>query len=448
VPDAPVPVYFEAVHLEKVLVNILANAFKFTPVGGTIRVELQATRAEARVRVRDSGPGVAPDDLDRLFDRFYQTSESARGGQPGTGVGLALAKELTDLHGGSIAVESEEGFGSTFTVALPLGRRHLNDDQIAPVAAPTHAPRAQQVAHDLDAVLAANIVTTDRLHAEPEVMDGDRTTVLVVEDNAEVRAYVRRHLEESDGDAATYRVLEAPDGRAGLDLARRFLPDLVLSDVMMPAMDGFALCQALKSDPETDFLPVILLTARAAAEDKLEGLGIEADDYLTKPFDVRELRARIGSLIANRQRLRERFAQASQALPELSGDGGLHATTVDVDSADAVFLERVRSVIEAQMSDDGFSVKQLAEAVGLSRGHLHRQLSSLAGQTPSEAIRSMRLERGAMLLQSEAGTVSEVAYAVGFKSVAHFSNAFAKHYGCRPSAYPELAKMDENSPGA
>ncbi|MEM6782250.1 MAG: ATP-binding protein [Bacteroidota bacterium] len=441
VPDAPVPVYFEAVHLEKVLLNILANAFKFTPVGGTIRVDVRATAAEARVRVRDSGPGIAPADLDRLFDRFYQTSESARGGQPGTGVGLALAKELTDLHGGTIAVESEEGFGSTFAVALPLGRSHLDDSQIAPVAAPMHTPRAEQVAHDLDAVLAA-----DGTDPEPEAFDDDRTTVLVVEDNAEVRAYVRRHLEEADGEAPTYRVLEAQDGRAGLDLARRLLPDLVLSDVMMPAMDGFALCQALKSDPETDFLPVILLTARAAAEDKLEGLGIEADDYLTKPFDVRELRARIGSLIANRQRLRERFAQTGAALPEPSGDGGLHAATVDVDSADAVFLERVRTVIEARMSEDAFSVAQLAEAVGLSRGHLHRQLSALAGQTPSEAIRSMRLERSAMLLRSEAGTVSEVAYAVGFKSVAHFSNAFAKHYGCRPSAYPDLTEMGKDSP--
>ncbi|MEO1077144.1 MAG: DNA-binding response regulator, partial [Bacteroidota bacterium] len=218
--------------------------------------------------------------------------------------------------------------------------------------------------------------------------------------------------------------------------------------VMMPEMDGFSLCQALKSDPETDFLPVILLTARAAAEDKLEGLGTEADDYLTKPFDVRELRARIGSLIANRQRLRERFAQSPEALPVPSGDGGLHAATVEVDSADAVFLERVRSVIEAQISNDGFTVKDLAEAVGLSRGHLHRQLSALAGQTPSEAIRSMRLERGAMLLRSEAGTVSEVAYAVGFKCVAHFSNAFAKHYGCRPSAYQKRSETGENSPGA
>ncbi|MEM9998582.1 MAG: ATP-binding protein [Bacteroidota bacterium] len=437
VPAEPIPVFFEAVHLEKVLVNLLANAFKFTPVGGTIRVDLRTTDTEAHVRVRDSGPGIAPDDLNRLFDRFYQTSESARGGQPGTGVGLSLAKELTDLHGGRITVESEEGFGSTFTVALPLGRRHLDDDQIAPMAAPGPTSRAQQVAQDLDAVLAA-----DDYEAVDESLDDDRTTVLVVEDNAEVRAYVRRHLEQPDGNAPTYRVLEAPDGRAGLDLAQRHLPDLVLSDVMMPEMDGFELCQALKSDPETDFLPVILLTARAAAEDKLEGLGIEADDYLTKPFDVRELRARIGSLIANRQRLRERFAQAPSAFPEPSGDGGLHAATVDVDSADAVFLERVRSAIEDHLSNDGFSVKQLAEAVGLSRGHLHRQLSALAGQTPSEAIRSMRLERGAMLLRSEAGTVSEVAYAVGFKSVAHFSNAFAKHYGCRPSAYPEASATD------
>jgi DNA-binding response OmpR family regulator len=261
--------------------------------------------------------------------------------------------------------------------------------------------------------------------------DEDVTTVLVVDDSAEIRAYVRRHLE---GKVGGYRVVEAADGTEGLAKARALLPDLVLSDVMMPGMDGFALCRALKADAETDFIPVVLLTARAEAEDRLEGLGEHADDYLTKPFDVRELRARVDNLIESRQRLRQRFA-AGAAWPGSDGDGGLHAARMEVDSAETIFLERVREHVEANLGDEDFSVEHLADAVGVSRGHLHRQLKALAGQTPSEAIRTMRLERASQLLAARAGTVSEVAYAVGYKSVAHFSNSFEKDFGCRPSVY-------------
>ena len=251
--------------------------------------------------------------------------------------------------------------------------------------------------------------------------DDDVTTVLVVEDNAEVRAYIRHHL------APAYRILEAVDGETGLDLARRMLPDLVLSDVMMPGMDGYALCRALKTDPETDFIPVILLTARAEPSDRLAGLREQADDYLTKPFDVNELLTRIENLIAIRRRLRDRF----KAEPS----GQLHPSPASVEPADRQFLDRVQAIIEANLGNDAFNVEQLALELAQSRGHLHRRLRDLVGESPSDLIRRMRLERAAQLLEAGAGTVAEVAYSVGFKSVAHFSNAFNDLYGVRPSGW-------------
>jgi len=216
------------------------------------------------------------------------------------------------------------------------------------------------------------------------------------------------------------------NGDEGLATARRCLPDLVLSDVMMPVMDGYTLCRRLKSDPETDFLPVILLTARAEAEDKLTGLTEQADDYLTKPFDVRELLARIANIIATRRRLRERFAGTPLTI---------HPAPVDVPPADRKFVDQVRTAIEAHLGDEQFTVERLAAEVAQSRGNLHRRLRELLGETPSDLIRRMRLERAAAMLEAGAGSVSEVAYAVGFKSVAHFSNAFHEMHGVRPSAW-------------
>jgi CheY-like chemotaxis protein len=242
----------------------------------------------------------------------------------------------------------------------------------------------------------------------------------VVDDNAEVRAYLRQHL------VPRYRVLEAVNGEEGIAMAHRYLPDLVLSDVMMPVTDGFALCRALKSDPETDFLPVILLTARAEAEDKLTGLTQQADDYLTKPFDVRELLARIANIIAMRRRLRERFVAKPLTI---------HPAVAEVAPADRKLIEQVRAAVEAHLGDEQYTVERLAGEVAQSRGNLHRRLRELTGESPSDLIRRMRLERAAELLDARAGSVAEVAYAVGFKSVAHFSNAFLDMHRVRPSAW-------------
>jgi signal transduction histidine kinase/DNA-binding response OmpR family regulator len=420
-------VWADPEHLQKVYSNLLSNALKFTPEGGAVQVLIAADSHSVRISVRDSGPGIPAADLPHVFERFYRVDESAGRLQPGTGIGLALVKELVELHGGTIEVESEEGFGSRFTITFRRGRDHLRAEDVVEDGG-GEPPIVLPLVSVVDPVPSGDGASEIELE---DAGDEDVTTVLVVDDSAEIRAYVRRHLE---GKVGGYRVVEAADGTEGLAKARALLPDLVLSDVMMPGMDGFALCRALKADPETDFIPVVLLTARAEAEDRLEGLGEHADDYLTKPFDVRELRARVDNLIESRRRLRQRFA-AGAAWPGSDGDGGLHAARMEVDSAETIFLERVREHVEANLGDEDFSVEHLADAVGVSRGHLHRQLKALAGQTPSVAIRTMRLERASQLLAARAGTVSEVAYAVGYKSVAHFSNSFEKDFGCRPSVY-------------
>ncbi|GAB5534295.1 MAG: hybrid sensor histidine kinase/response regulator transcription factor [Rubricoccaceae bacterium] len=436
--EAPVEVWLDPEHVGTILSNVISNALKFTPGGGSVLITAEADEDEVRVSVRDSGPGIAPDDLPHVFDRFYQTDSS--GDHPlGSGIGLALARELATLHGGTLTVGSTVGFGSTFTLALPLGRDHLQPDQI--VERPW-AP-ASPVLSLSETVASSFEPVASSAGREEEASDLDRTTVLVVDDHAEIRAFVRRHLER-----AGYRVTEATDGEDALDRVRERLPDLVVSDVMMPRLDGLGLCRVLRADPETDFLPILLLTAKAGTEDRLDGLAELCDDYLTKPFDVRELVARVDTLIALRKRLRERFAARWS-----SGDGSLgdgrsssfgdgvvtmtptQAPVLPVESADDAFVSAVRAAIRENLGDESFGVGALAESVGLSRSHLLRRTTALMDAPPSALIRSARLDQAARLLVARAGTVSEIAYAVGFKSVAHFSDAFLAHTGSRPSTY-------------
>ena len=437
-PARPVEVWADPDALDKVLSNLLSNAFKFTPGGGAVRLALEveggaggdgASGGAAVVTVADTGPGIAPEHLPHLFDRFYQADGATVHRRPGTGIGLALAHELAALHGGTLAVESAPGEGSTFTLRLPLGRDHLDADQIAPEGAAP--PEAETWADRVDDDVEADAPPV----SDPD--DGeDRTTVLVVDDHAGIRAYLRRHLE---GD---YRVIEAADGAEALAVTRERLPDLVVSDVMMPVMDGVALCRALKADPATDFVPVVLLTAKAGEEATLAGLDALADDYVTKPFNVREVRARVENLIRQRRRLRERWAAPSgdghadeptppPAPPEPAGDDG----SAEDDAERAALRAAVGEAIEAHLADEDFGVDALAQAVGLSRSSLYRRLGD--GPTPNAMLREARLARGARLLEGGAGTVAEVAYAVGFRSVSHFSRAFREAHGVPPSAYAE-----------
>ncbi|MEM8557041.1 MAG: ATP-binding protein [Bacteroidota bacterium] len=442
-PGQPVIATLDPEQYEKVLTNLLGNALKFTPEGGSVAVTLHKEPGTAGpgalvLTVEDNGPGIAPQHLHRVFERFYQADASPTRRQEGTGIGLALTRQLVERHGGTVKVTSTVGEGTTFRARFPLGQAHFHD---ADLADPSATDPDDAVDIDLGGngiAGASSVLLTSAVEAGqngtvsvPPDAAPDATTVLVVDDNPDIRAYVRRHL------ARHYCVLEAADGQAALDLARAALPDLVVSDVMMPELDGFELCRALKSDPELDYLPVILLTARAEVEDRLTGLEGGADAYLTKPFDVRELGLRVENLIVSRQRLKARYLQAARTeRPDAPGAEEPGATTREADAPAAdPFEQEARAVIAARLSEDDLSVATLAAALGLGRTTLYSRFADTFGQSPMDVVWSMRLEQATALLRRSEGTVSEVAYGVGFKSVAHFCNRFRDTYGTTPAQY-------------
>jgi len=416
IPEEPVFIKFDPGHFDKIVANLLSNAFKFTPERGEITLDVVAGDNHAVITVSDTGPGIEPRHLPRLFDRFYQIQKSEL--QPGSGIGLSLAKELTELHGGQIHVESSVGNGSKFSVHVPLAiaasDRKLNNSK----------PNISSGTPNEEALLdSAKQVVDDELD-DPDEDRNLLKTILIVDDHSDIRAYLTRHLQE------TYNIIEASSGNEAIKILNSHLPDLIISDVMMPDGDGFALLSQIRSDPEMNFLPIILLTARAEAEDKLSGLNVGANDYITKPFDIREVLARLKSIFDQQKRLVHQFNMSRP-----TNGSKIHHDSVVADSSDQQFLNTVKKVIQAELSDENFSVAELSEKVNQSRSNLHRRLTKLTGETPSALIRRIRLELGAQLLAQNAGTVSEIAYSIGFKNVAHFSRVFRDHYNQTPTEY-------------
>jgi len=411
--------------VEKMLLNLLSNAFKATERGDSVYLRLEKVEGRAQIEVQDEGTGIPPEVLPRIFERFYQGAHSSTSDEPGTGIGLALVRDLVKMHGGEVRVESEMGVGSRFTIDLPL---------VAPSAigvvteSPGTGPQAPEVR---EAEVLSDTASPDFSPHEEDALVGrgedHRTTILLVDDNADIRAYVRKHL------ADTYRVVEAEEGQGALDLAKEDPPDLVLADVMMPGMDGEDLCRRIKGDPDLEFVPVVLLTAKASAQSRVQGLELGADDYLTKPFNKAELRARIANLIHRSKRLRDRLRGVQIVA---------RGVPPDRVSPDERFLARVRSVILDRMDDEDFGVEELASELGQSRAHLYRRLGELHHESPAGLVKALRLQRAAELLRAGEGTVSEVAYAVGFKSVSHFSRSFREEYGATPSRFARAEAAD------
>lgn len=414
-PEQPIYGWFDGDAIEKILANLLSNAFKFTESGGEVSIRVHRNDAPmygVDVTVSDTGIGIAPGQIGKIFDRFYQVDDSYTRAQEGTGIGLAFAKELVDLHQGRITVESEPGKMSVFTVFLPLGREDYHADDIV-----EHDARSTRALAVQDATEAEE--SADGENAEPD-QNHDVPLILVVEDNADMRRYIRSHL------ARDYRVDESLDGGSGLKRAFETIPDLIISDVMMPKMDGFELCRRLKTDERTSHVPVILLTAKAADGHKLEGLETGADEYLIKPFDAQELLVRLRNLIEQRRRLRQAFQRELVVRP--SG--------IVVSSADERFLKKVFEVVEQHLSDPDLDPFVLAESVAMSRSQLHRKLRALTGYSTMDLVRHFRLQRAAELLRKKVGRVSEIAYEVGFNNLSYFAKQFHKKYGVNPSEYP------------
>ncbi len=425
-------IYVDNDKIEKILYNLLSNAFKFTPPGGEIAVSVlthpvmplysEGTTGGVNIIVADTGPGIPPDKVKQVFRRYYQADEGYSGDQEGTGIGLALAQELVKLHGGDITVESEEGKGTRFIVTLPGGYEHLRPEQIK-------SPVREMEAEEMEDLVADELPLRETAKPRPEkgIAGADRPILLVVEDNDDLRSYMRFYLEED------YLVLEAVDGVAGLESALVEIPDLVISDVMMPRMDGYEFCRRLKADERTSHIPVILLTAKAAMEDKLEGLGLGADDFLTKPFDPAELMVRVKNLILQRRELREHFLREIQLSPVTFPPESI--------SMDEQFLHKAMKVVEEHIPEEGFTVEPFCDEMAMSRMQLHRKITALTGQTAGEFIRNLRLRRAAELIRNNAGTIAEIAYDTGFSSPSYFTECFRKYYGMSPKEYQRNSSL-------
>jgi len=406
VPTVPLRAVFDADKLEHVLTNLIANAFQFTKTGGRIAVRCVAEDgAWMAVEVEDTGAGIAPDALPHVFDRFYQADECSQRIGVGSGVGLALVKEVVERHGGEVAVASTLGEGTTFTVRLQTGHAHLADEDLV----------SNQPAEE--AAVQATLTDEEALTVDPTRADEHVATVLLVEDHPDLRAYLDRHF------AQHYQVRLAENGAEGWASAQAHPPDLIISDVMMPEMDGLALLRCVKSDAAMAATPVILLTAKADVESRLEGLHAQADDYIAKPFHIDEVLARAHNQLAMRQRWQQTVV-------------AVDAAQLDLDDADQRFLAEVQQAIEAQLQRADFSVQDLADAVHLGRRTLERRLKAVTGHPPSTYIRQVRLARAQQLLtQRIYPTVAEVAAAVGFADAEHFAKRYQTHYGVRPSEH-------------
>ena len=415
---------FDRDKLEKIVVNLLSNAFKFTPDGGT--VELLATLKDAAAATKspkvlemiiaDSGIGIERGEVDKIFDRFYQVDSSQTCKKEGTGIGLALTKELIELHKGTLTVASEVGKGTTFTICLPL-HTHEKIDQL-PLSVPE---QTNGNTHDFLAgqEQAARQTGEEVASGREENCTAEKPLLLIVEDNKELSGYIATHFQSH------FQVIEASDGKQGLQQALHTIPDMIISDVMMPVIDGIELCEKLKTDERTSHIPVILLTAKAGENNKLQGLETGADDYLTKPFSAAELKTRVNNLLEGRKRLREKFSREVKLQP----------ADIAITSADEKFLERIMAILEANFMEAAFSMESFEKEAGLSRTQFYRKMKALTDQAPGEFLRNFRLQKAVMLLKGGHGNITDVAYGVGFNSLAYFTRCFKEFYGQSPSEY-------------
>ena len=393
----------DAEKMERVYFNLLSNAFKFTPENGTITVTLSTLTKEeggryARLVVADTGSGISVQHIRHISDRFYQIDVN----HAGSGIGLALAKAFVELHGGEITADSVEGKGTVFTVDIPMTVVE------EPSADLVQEPRITQ---------QTVVEELEDMETEEQIPDENKECILIIDDNADVRDYVKSLLKEE------YTVIEAPDGRAGLKKAMKYVPDAIICDVMMPVMDGLECCRKLKTELQTSHIPVMLLTACSLDEQRIQGFECGADSYISKPFNSKLLLVRLRNLMDNHKRLKQFFGDKTTLSKE------------SVSDVDKGFVDRFRELIEENLADSELSVEDLGSKMGLSRVQLYRKIKALTNYSPNELVRIARLKKAASLLASSEKTISEITYEVGFTSPSYFTKCYKEYFGESPTDF-------------
>lgn len=406
---------FDADKLGKIMNNLLSNAFKFTGKGGKISVNLalifdsdeNETSGETtdkriiEITVKDTGIGIAESNIEKIFTRFFQVDDGAR--QTGTGIGLSLTKELVKLHHGTIAVKSKPGRGSKFTIHLPY--EEITNSEVA-------LPNGEQ--GDSSGELSTEEHASD-------LMPAGRRIMLLVDDNPDVRFFIKSHFNSH------FQVLEAENGLEGWNISLKTIPDIIISDVMMPDMDGFEFCRKVRKDERTSHIPIILVTALGSREHEIEGLSQGADDYITKPFDLAILQTKVENILSVRQSLKQKYTSEMLLQPR----------NILLSSPDERFLQKAIEVVENNISDADLDIERFAVEIGVSRMQLYRKLDALTEMTVKEFVRNIRLKRAAQMLVQKKLNISEVAYAVGFKDLSHFRKCFKQEFGMSASDYVE-----------
>jgi signal transduction histidine kinase/DNA-binding response OmpR family regulator len=402
---------FDKDKLEKIIFNLLSNAFKFTPGSGQVTVSLSTenvgplhpgTEAVTNlvIAVTDTGIGIPEDKLDKIFTRFFQVDNSGQV-EKGTGIGLSLVAEFVKLHGGEIGVKSELGKGSCFTVVLPV---NLSGDPVEALAQPVEEVRY-------------GLATSAAVSHLPK--SAERQLILIAEDNDDLRFYLKDNL------LGNFEILEAANGDAALKMVQKYMPDLIISDIMMPGMDGVELCGRIKTDKTLCHIPLILLTARSSEQQQLKGLEMGADDYITKPFSFQILEAKINNILTSRQRMRQVFKSKLQIEPN----------DIAVTSLDEQLMHKVLGLVEKNMANADYTIELMSHDLGMSRTLLYKKILALTGKPPLEFLRLLRLKRAAVLLSKSQLNVSEIAFQVGFNDPKYFSKHFKNEFGVIPSKY-------------
>ncbi len=410
--------------LEKIIFNLLSNAMKVTPEGGNINIELvsrddtyqlplideEKPTKGVEIRVSDTGPGLEKDQVDRIFERFYQVKNMNRTYYGGTGIGLEVVQNFVKLHKGKVEVVSELGFGTTFKVILPSGNAHFNAHELLSSDVKEEVQKEKFVLETISKGKDFEVIQTEKIETQSY-------TLLIVEDNTELRNYLKEELKDH------YKILTASHGKEGIEVAKSALPDIIITDIIMPEMDGFGFCKTIKSDIKTSHIPLLMLTAKTKVDDRMEGIEKGADAYMVKPFNMRLLKLRLSQLITSRQLIFNKYFSVISDVPK----------NKNTTSLDKEFIQKVLSYINENLGDPDLNVEVLASQLNLSRSQFYRKIKALTNQTANEFLRNIRLQRAKQIIETGNANISEVCYKIGFSSPSYFTKCFKSYFGVLPT---------------